>query len=366
MDDLSHAQALILLQSVKGLGPRRIEQILSYYHDAFSVFTDDLSPIKALPSSIFNELLAIQQQGSRHQYWQKMLRQWEYLQKSDIHMISMLDDAYPPLLKEIQAAPPLLYLKGNPACLKQPQLAVVGARKATKQSLQLSYDWAYYIAQQGLTITSGLAIGIDGAAHQAALDVNQSTIAVLAHGIDSLYPKQHQAMADAIIEKGALISEFSLGTKAQREHFPRRNRIITGLSLGVLVTEAALKSGTMISAQYAIEQSREVFAVPGFVNNLRVAGCNRLIQDGAYLATCPDDILQCLQWQSHHASPAQQTPALSSSLQLLLENIDFQPTHLDDIIEKTGFKAAEVASQLLELELLNVIECIAGNYQRIR
>ncbi len=366
MDDLSDAQALIILQSINGLGPKRIAQIMGFYDDAASLFSSDLSAIKALPASIFNELLAIQQQGHRHQKWQQMLRDCDALAQSAVHLISSQDERYPPLLKQIHAAPPLLYVKGHPECLKQAQLAVVGARKATKQSLQLSYDWASYLAQQGLTITSGLAVGVDGAAHQGALDVQQPTIAVLAHGMDSLYPQRHQHMAEAIVQQGALVTEFPLRSKAQREHFPRRNRIITGMSLAVLVTEAALKSGTMISAQYAIEQSRDVFAVPGFVNNPQMAGCHRLIQDGAYLASCPEDILQALNWQSQSRVIMPSAPTLSTDLQALLMNIDFHPTHIDEILAKTSLAPAALASQLLELELLKAVECIAGNYQRLR
>ena len=368
LNQLCAVEAHLLLQAIPGLGPRRIQILLENFLTAEAVFDAEEAVLSLLPQAITAHILAIQHQGDAHPFWQKMLQDMDYMDKNHIHILQIDDELYPSLLKEVDCPPPLLYVKGDPWYLSQPQLAVVGARKASQHSLQLTYQWSQTLANKGLVITSGLALGVDGAAHQGAIDAGKPTIAILAHGLDSLYPRQHRNMALQIESCGALVTEFALGAKAQREHFPRRNRIISGLSQGLLVTEAAIKSGSMISAQYAIEQNRDVFAVPGQVNNAQAAGCHVLIQQGANLTTSPGDILQALNWQQgdieHGVQPT--SPDISEQQARLLKSIPFEPTHIDSLIKATGLSAAQLSVGLLELELLKLLECIGGNYQRIQ
>lgn len=375
MPDYAHiteTQALMLLQRVSGIGPKRLRQLVEHFLSASNVWQVDASQWNFLPSAIKTAMREIQRQGTSHASFQQVLSDQDSMAQAQIHVLTLNDDLYPPLLKETDNAPALLYVKGDPSYLSQPQIAVVGSRKASQQTLQLTHRWASELSQAGLIITSGLALGVDGAAHQGAIDIHRPTIAVLAHGMDSLYPQRHNAMAAAIEGCGALVTEFPLGVPAKREHFPRRNRIISGLSLGLLVTQAALKSGSMITAQYAIEQNRDVFAVPGNVHDTQVAGCHALIQQGAYLASCSADILQGLNWQVGDISAAQfhdSTQAgsgLNPQQQALLAQIPFQPIHIDELIQTMACSPALLAGQLLELEILNIVECIGGNYQRIQ
>ena len=375
MEDLSTLEALLLLQRIPGLGPKRLQQLLDVFYSPAAIWQADAEQLRIMPHGISDEILAVQRQGKNHASWQRMLHDLDYMDAQHIHILTQEDEFYPGLLKETDSAPALLYVRGDPSYLSQPQIAIVGARKASSQTLQLSYEWAQQLSQAGLIVSSGLALGVDGAAHQGAIDGNKPTIAVLAHGLDSLYPQRHLAMAQQIELCGALVTEFPLGTMAKREHFPRRNRIISGLSLALLVTEAAVKSGSMISAQYAIEQNRDVFAVPGHINNTQMAGCHQLIQQGAYLATSARDILSAMNWQvgdvnslSYSAdSLVNRLPCeLTPQQQQLIKMIPFSPTHIDELIQQSEIPAAVLATQLLELEMLNYVECIGGNYQRIQ
>ncbi|NRB37367.1 MAG: DNA-protecting protein DprA [Pseudomonadales bacterium] len=377
MHDLSDIEALLLLQRVPGIGPKRLRQLMGFFDESAAIWRADVQQLAFLPTAIREEIKAIQHKGRAHAYWQQVCFDLEAIDKNNIQLLTLDDDLYPGLLKETDNAPALLYIKGDTRLLSQAQIAVVGSRKASTQSLRLSYQWAQHLANKGLVITSGLAIGVDGAAHQGAIDAGKPTIAVLAHGMDSLYPARHKKMAEAIAACGVLVSEFPLGTQAKREHFPRRNRIITGLSLALLVTEAAIKSGSMISAQYAIEQNRDVFAIPGNINNPQAAGCHYLIQQGAYLATSADDILQGLNWHTGDINAENYQPSLFDEAQAsannlnvqqqkLVDKIPFEPIHMDELIKNTAIPAALLAGQLLELEILNVVECIGGNYQRIQ
>lgn len=372
MDDLSRLEALQLLLQIDGLGPQRIQQLIAHFSSPEAVFNMDVGQIAFLPSSITEQIETIQAKGRAHPLWQQLLQDQQYIDEHHVHLLSQDSDLYPPLLREIDAPPPLLYVKGDPFYLSQAQLAIVGSRKVSTVIQHLSYEWSQQLAASGLVITSGLALGVDGAAHQGAVDAHSPTVAVLAHGIDETYPRQHRQLADAIIDCGALVSEFPLRTSPKREHFPRRNRIISGLSLGLLVTEAAIKSGSMISAQYAIDQGRDVFAVPSHVMNHQADGCNHLIKQGAFLVSSPEDILQELQWQRGDMTDAHMKVCsgalnqLSAAQRELLEQISFVPIHMDELIINSGKTAAELAVGLLELEVLQWVECIGGNYQRIR
>jgi DNA processing protein len=295
-----------------------------------------------------------------------------WLSQDHHHLISFNDVRYPALLKQIADPPPLLYVNGDPDFLLQPQLAMVGSRNPTASGERTARDFARYLADAGITITSGLASGIDGACHEGALKGLAGTIALVAHGLDKVYPASHHRLAAAIAEHGAIVSEMPIGTEPQRGLFPRRNRIISGLSLGTLVVEAALRSGSLITARHAMEQGREVFAIPGSIHNPLARGCHSLIRQGAKLVETADDILEELSPHLSQTQPADKpakTPLTQAELdpdhQKLLKCLDFEPRPIDSIVTCSGFSAAEVASMLLILELEGSIVCKNGHYARV-
>lgn len=308
-------------------------------------------------------------------------------QGSDRYIISFYDPLYPPLLKEIHDPPPYLFVAGNPYSLSAPQLAVIGSRNPSQAGLSNARSFSSFLAQQGLGITSGLAAGIDGEAHQAALDAKGFTLAVAGHGLDHLYPRQHLNLARGICQSGAVISEYPIGTKPRPQLFPRRNRIISGLAYGVLVVEAALKSGSLITARMALEQGREVFAIPGSIHNPQCRGCHSLIKQGAKLVENGEDIFQELQgFVALSEAPGKDVTVYSSSdyrqpelpvqqsmteeydtpEHRLLTFIDYDPIPLDIIVERSGLSASEVASLLVLLELQGLVVQEAGGYCRMQ
>jgi DNA processing protein len=294
-----------------------------------------------------------------------------WLEHANHHFISFGSSAYPQLLAGIADPPIGLFVRGNPDILALPQLAMVGARNPTPTGRENAQDFAAHLAQCGLTITSGLALGIDAASHQGALQGGGSTIAVCGTGLDIDYPRANHDLAEAISANGALVSEFPLGTPALKANFPRRNRLISGLSLGTLVVEAAVQSGSLITARLAAEQGREVFAIPGSIHNPLARGCHQLIRQGAKLVETADDIfaeLRALTDTLRAARPAasgreaaQETrPALDKDYEILLDALGFEPASVDSLIERTGLKADAVASMLLILELEGRIEPYPG------
>ena len=288
------------------------------------------------------------------------------------HYILTINDAlYPRYLRQIFQPPPILYAAGDLKLLNQPGMAIVGTRKASAPGRSLAYDFSEQLARAGLVIVSGLARGIDTQAHRGAISTTSGkTIAVLGSGLDVIYPRQNLALSREISTHGLLVSEFAIGSQPLPQHFPRRNRIISGLSIGVLIIEAAIKSGSLITAAYALEQGREVFAVPAAINNPLAAGCHQLIQQGAKLTTCINDILIELQ----DLAPAlQEKPqntkspqTLNSEFTRLLAYIDSSPLSIDRLIEKSGLTPQQVSSMLIQLEIGGHIACDAfGQYSRL-
>ena len=297
----------------------------------------------------------------------------KWLSAPNHHLLCWDDDAYPILLRRIANPPAALFIDGDPGCLWQPQIAVIGSRNPTAGGLDHARDFAATLARQGMTITSGLASGIDTAAHRAALDAGALTIAVNGTGLDQVYPSSSRAVAARIREKGAMISELPLGSPPRPQHFPSRNRIISGLSLAVLVIEAGLNSGTLITARKAAEQGRDVFALPGSLNNPMAKGCHRLIREGARLVETTADIMQELgpvaaelqmEIMQRLDLPDETPVKASGDKQSLLDDPDyrkvwevlgFDPKPVDTIIEQTGLSAREISSMLLMMELKGVI-----------
>jgi len=301
-----------------------------------------------------------------------------WLKDDNHHILTFDDPAYPARLKQLDDAPPLLYVRGDIDYLQQPQLAMVGSRNPTAAGRNSAKDFATHLSNAGITITSGLADGIDGASHEGALLGLAGTIAVVAHGLDIIYPAKHQHLAQQITENGAVISEMPIGTQPQRGLFPRRNRLISALSLGTLVVEAAHKSGSLITARYAMEQNSEVFAIPGSIHNPMARGCHQLIRQGAKLVETAKDILEELN-VSQLATPSypqkseQNIPenskdhqqALDPDHQKLLKCLAYEPASIDELVLSSQFSAAEVASMLLILELEGVVVCQNGRYTNI-
>jgi DNA processing protein len=283
------------------------------------------------------------------------------------HLLVRGDPAYPQLLSVIPDPPSLLWVDGDPLLLGRPQLAVVGSRRASPGGRETARRLAGALAACGLVITSGLATGIDAAAHCGALDAATPTLAVFGCGIDHIYPAAHRSLAARIREQGALVSEFGPGVRPQAWFFPRRNRIISGLALGTLVVEAASTSGSLVTAKHALDQGREVFAVPGSILNPLSRGCHQLLRDGAVLTETPADVLAELRGftpivrgRSEPSSAEKALPALSPRERAVLASCDFSPLGLDAIVEECGLTASEVSSILTALEMKGVVSAVPG------
>lgn len=280
------------------------------------------------------------------------------------HIVTLADADYPRALLEIADPPSVLYVRGNIDLMHRRGLAVVGSRNATPQGVQTAENFSRTLAAQGLTIISGLALGIDAAAHRGALAAGGKTIAVIGTGADRIYPARNRDLALAIAEHGAIVSEFPLGTPAIASNFPRRNRIISGLSRGVLVVEAAPESGSLITARLAAEQGREVFAIPGSIHSPVARGCHRLIKQGAKLVETAQDVLEEF---GNYPEPADVPAVLSDECEnAVLSALGHDPCTLDDLVERTGLTADRLLTELLTLELAGSIATLPGNrYQRL-
>lgn len=280
-------------------------------------------------------------------------------------IITLADASYPPALLEIADPPSVLYVRGNPDLLHRRGIAVVGSRNATPQGIQTAESFARHLAAQGLCIVSGLALGIDAAAHRGALAAQGETVAVIGTGADRIYPARNKELAIAIAERGAIVSEFPLGTPAVAYNFPRRNRIISGLARGVLVVEAAPESGSLITARLAAEQGREVFAIPGSIHSPVARGCHKLIKQGAKLVETAQDILEELGNFAAAPMPAA-APSATPDESPILAALGHDPCSLDDLVERTGQSADQLLPELLSLELGGSLAPLPGNrYQRL-
>lgn len=290
----------------------------------------------------------------------------EWLADNANSIVTLADADYPQLLLQTADPPPLLYVKGRRELLNRPALAVVGSRNATPQGLANAEDFARALSDAGITIVSGLALGIDAAAHRGGLAGLASSVAVVGTGLDVVYPARNRTLAHQLATGGALISEFALGTPALGANFPRRNRVISGLSRGCLVVEAALLSGSLITARFANEQGREVFALPGSIHSPLAKGCHALIKQGAKLVDSAEDILEELHLVAA-PSTVRDAPALDPGAARLLAQLGFEPTGLDTLCTRCGMGADVVSALLLKLELQGLIAALpGGQYQRVR
>jgi DNA processing protein len=295
-------------------------------------------------------------------------RQW--LEREQVQLVHAISPDYPTLLAQIPDAPALLYVQGKVSSLHTPQLGMVGSRNPTPPGQRTAREFARYLSRAGLTITSGLALGIDAASHEGALDGGGQTIAVLGTGLDQIYPLEHRALARRIAAQGAIVSEFPPLTPPLQANFPRRNRIISGLSLGILVVEAARHSGSLITARIACEHGREVFAIPGSIHHPLARGCHALIRAGAKLTEEVADILQELNFNGPkqmlmelpNGCPQRRAvgQTLDKDYKILLDAMGFEPASLDLLVDRTGLPTQSVASMLLILELEGAVGFQAG------
>ena len=361
----------LALLRVPGLQPDQYHQLLNVFGSPEKVLAAGAGSLGKLGLKA-NSVRAIQDSTT-----DVIAPDLDWLQHDGHHVVTFHDARYPERLKTIPSAPPLLFVRGDPDFLQLPQLAMVGSRTPTASGSKTAHEFARHLSQAGITITSGLARGIDAASHQGALECLAGTLALVAHGLDIVYPAEHRKLAEAISRNGAVVSEHPIGTRPLKAYFPRRNRIISGLSLGTLVAEAALKSGSLITAKHALEQGREVFAIPGSIHNPLARGCHRLIRQGAKLVETADDILEEISAllpdelpgrtvsEDHARAENQSSQALDPDHQKLLKCLAYEPVPIDELVDRSGFAASEVASMLLILELEGCVVSESGLYTRV-
>jgi DNA processing protein len=386
MNDMDELRAWMILLRTPGLGPGGLRERLAAANNDIAQVLARLQQLRSL--------------GAPARAWLQqpdealLASDMEWLAQPAHRLLRCTETDFPPQLDNIPQPPTALFVVGDASLLLYPQVAIVGARNASTGGLAHARAFALALAQAGFAITSGMADGIDGAAHLAALDNGVPTLAVIGTGPDRVYPRKHHMLAKRIAERGALISEFPPGTAARADHFPRRNRLIAGLSLGTLVVEAGLQSGSLITARLAAEQGREVFALPGSIHNPLARGCHRLIRDGARLVETAAEIIETLAPAARmlggelaarlvandggnvgeqpvgidHGTHSSAHSGLSKDPEYrrLWGELGHEPATLDELVQRTGQSAAAVCSMLLMLELEAKVETLPGNrYQRL-
>ncbi|OBY88057.1 DNA protecting protein DprA [Pseudomonas sp. AU11447] len=347
-------EARLRLHALPELGPRRFRRLLDAFGSASAALSAPAAAWRSLglPASCAEPRrdARIREQAAQAMRW---------LEAPAQHLLMWDSPGYPALLAELEDAPPLLFLAGEPTVLERPQLAMVGSRRASKPGLDTARAFARSLAGGGFVITSGLALGIDGAAHEGALDGGGKTVAVLGTGLEHLYPRRHLGLARRIVEQGsALVSEFPLYTPPQASNFPRRNRIISGLSLGTLVVEASPSSGSLITARLAAEQGREVYAIPGSIHHPGARGCHELIRQGATLVETVEHILEGLQGWTRSAPSVEAAPSWPSHP--LVDLLRAAPQSSEQLALRSGLELPQVLAELTELELDGRVACEAG------
>jgi DNA processing protein len=355
-DDLAGWLRLAL---VPGIGDASLRRLLSAFGTPERVFNAGYAQLAAITSAGGARLIA---DGGNAGGADAALA-WR-TSHSDNAIITLADTEYPQRLLETPDPPTILYARGRVETLNRPALAIVGSRNATAQGIETAAEFARALSRAGLTIISGLALGIDAAAHRGGLDGASGTVAVIGTGIDVVYPARNRELAHAITENGVLVSEFPLGTRPLAANFPRRNRIISGMVLGCLVVEAALRSGSLITARLAADQGREVFAIPGSIHSPLARGCHALIRQGAKLVETATDVLEELRLAEPNA-PADDPNLQQADDSGLMQHLGFDPCDVDTLCARSGLAAETVVATLMQLELAGHVEALAGGrYQR--
>ncbi|MES2672981.1 MAG: DNA-processing protein DprA [Pseudomonadota bacterium] len=383
----------LVLHRLPEVGAATYAKLLHHFGTAETVLMQPANDLeKFLTANALSAIAEFQHDHETSTIGQKALMDLDWLNgQANSAVITYEDPRYPALLQQIPKPPPLLFVRGDVTCLSLPQIAIVGSRNPSSGGLENAQRFAQYLSGNGFVITSGLAAGIDAAAHEGALMVQGKTIAIMGTGIDKVYPAPHRELAQRIMDNGGtLVSEFPLGTGAQAANFPQRNRIISGLSYGVLVVEAAVKSGSLITAKIALQQDREVFAIPGSIHNPLARGCHQLIRQGATLVETGSDIVEQLdgmlsyqrqelldfQKSKKPSQPRENTTPkpqlvkqsleeLSVSEQQLMEAIGFDPVSIDELVERTGHAIGLLMGQLVGLEIKGFIQQLGATYQRV-
>ena len=350
----------ISLNNIHGIGSQTFCLLLKTFGNPSNIYAASFKQLKEVVSeNIATEII----KGVDEDILKEPLH---WLSQSNNHLVTLADQHYPKALLEISDPPALIYAKGNLAMLNQPSIAIVGSRNASVQGEKNAEAFAQGLSGYGLCIVSGLALGIDGAAHRGALKANGATIAVVGTGLDIVYPAQHRDLAHQIAEHGLIISEFPLGTSSKPQNFPRRNRIISGLSLGCLVVEANLQSGSQITARLSAEQGREVFAIPGSIHSPMSKGCHQLIKQGAKLVDSLQDIVEELHLNSLTSTVPQADDNNTVTDNLLIQLMGYEQISLENLVHLSGLTVSEVSSMLMLLELEGRITSLAGGqYQKI-
>ncbi|MCD6232716.1 DNA-processing protein DprA [Candidatus Aerophobetes bacterium] len=349
----------ILLSKIPYLGPKRCRELVEYFGSPREVLSAPFDKLSKIPG-IGKEIAKLIISEARKINVEEDLN---LLRKFDVQVITFQDKQYPSNLQNIFDPPFLLYVRGELREEDKDALAIVGTRRATIYGKLTAQRLAREVAKEGITIVSGMARGIDTAAHWGALEAEGRTIAVMGCGVDRVYPPENKELMNKIIERGAVISEFPLRSLPEASHFPQRNRIISGLSRGVLVVEAPLKSGALITAEFALEQGREVFAVPGNINSPKSQGTNRLIREGAKLVEKTEDIFEELNFSpilSNIEVIKNKESLLSPEEKRVLALIKEKPLHIDSLVEKSGFPASKVAAILMKLQIKGFIREFPG------
>lgn len=359
MDNYEKA-ALAALHSIKGLGNRslwNIKSALGSFQLCLKAESEQLKAIN-LPPEVIREILNLEQKADPLQVLEK-------IRKRGVELVSFEDESYPHLLRNISNPPYVLYTKGDITLAGNLCLAVVGSRTATTYGKMAARKFGLELVQNNTVIVSGMARGIDTEAQLGALEGNGHTIAVLGSGLDVIYPRENTGMFNQICESGLVLSEYPLGTAPDAGNFPARNRIISGLSRGVIVIEAMEKSGALITADFALEQGRDVFAVPGPINSKTSAGTNNLIKQGAKLVTSVEDVLEEYFFHNNKSETSslkqQKLLLLDKNEQVIVECIESQPRHFDSILDETGLDIGILSTLLLKLEFEGIIKSLPGN-----
>ena len=356
------------LNQISGLGNAAFCQLLAKFGTPEGIFSAKLNQLREV---VNNE---IAQKISKGVAVDAIAPTLKWLEKDNVHLITLADSTYPQKLLEVSNPPALLFAIGHLHWLNHPTIAMVGSRSATPQGEKNAEDFAKSLCEQGLCIASGMALGIDGAAHRGALKANGATIAVVGTGLDIVYPARHRDLAHKIAERGLIISEFPLGTPSKAQNFPRRNRLISGLSLGCLVVEANIDSGSLITARLAAEQGREVFAIPGSIHSPVTKGCHQLIKQGAKLVESVQDILEEINWANIvNSLPSNSPNGLLADLapnalqaNTVLDLMGFDAINFEQLRISTSLTTEALSSMLMLLELENKIKSLAGgHYQRL-
>lgn len=348
---------------VKGIGAVRMRALLAYFDSLEDAWN---APAEQLQEAGLSPRLAESAVNLRAKV--DLEKIWNQIEKQGISVLTWDDELYPPRLKEIEQPPPVLYARGEITLDDHYAVAIVGTRRVTPYGRQIAEDLAAFLAGQGITVVSGLARGVDAVAHSAALKAGGRTIAVLGSGVDKIYPPEHLQIAEKMMKQGAVVSDYAVGTPPESANFPPRNRIIAGLSLAVVLVEAGEASGALITADFATEQGREVFAVPGSIHSPASRGTNRLIRSGARPLVAVDEVLEAL-----NLDVVARQEAVSESLPedpteaRLLQLLGGEPLHIDELRARCGLPAAEVGASLAMLELKGRARQVGGmQYVRVR